>query len=244
MPPYADDGLFVVEERNSIEVVSNECGLLEISVESTCPPIDHDQANQIPFKSLNKRENPMKIGRDMMENDDDSSVESLTDEQLPSLMAASWFSSWSFSSSDTAKQNNQLLSKKPKRSAIKKSDSSRQQQPIHTSRSVSFQSLKIREYNMTLGDHPNSSSGPPIQLDWTHANEKELDLEKYESARLPRRKRKQLKMSYQKREKILEREGFTMDSIKEAWIECVKIRQQRYETLMQGVMSTKVEEAW
>lgn len=115
---------------------------------------------------------------------------------------------------------------------------------IRPSRSVSFNSLTIREHDLTLGDHPSSASGPPVQLDWKPKTVSTMSLEDYENARQPRRKRRQLKLSFQEREDILQTNGFTMDELKDAWMESLKIRQQRYETLIQGSLTTKVEEAW
>lgn len=115
---------------------------------------------------------------------------------------------------------------------------------IQSKRSVSFNSLTVREYDLTLGDHPSSASGPPIQLDWDHKNESVVDLNTYEQERQPRKTRRQLKMSFEERERILQSKGYSMDELKNAWMESLKIRQQRYETVMTGSLTTKVEEAW
>jgi hypothetical protein len=131
----------------------------------------------------------------------------------------------------------------PRKSAMKK-PSNYLGPEIRPSRSVSFNSVTVREHDVTLGDHPSSASGPPIQLDWKLKNESTVDLDRYEENRQPRRKRKQLKMSFQEREEILQSSGFTVDQLKDAWMESLKVRQQRYETLMMGNLTTKMEEAW
>jgi len=128
------------------------------------------------------------------------------------------------------------------KSALKKTY--RESPPIGPSRSVSFNSVQFREHNITLGDHPSSANGPPIQLDWEAKNESTMDLERYEEDRKPRRKRRQLKMSFREREEHLTASGFTIDQLKNAWMEALKIRQQRYETVMTGSISSKMEEAW
>lgn len=111
--------------------------------------------------------------------------------------------------------------------------------------SVQFKSLEIREHQMTLGDHPAASSGPPVTLDWSPSREHVVDLEAYERARSPRRSRRQLRMSYQTRERVLLDDlGFSVDEVKKAWTDAMLIRKQRYETLMQSVFSTQLEEAW
>jgi hypothetical protein len=118
--------------------------------------------------------------------------------------------------------------------------------PSCTKRNVSFQGLEIREYDLTLGDHPSASTGPPIQLDWEYKSQHKIDnLEEYEKARSPRRNRKQLRMPYQERERILfDEKKFSETEVLNAWNEAVKVRKQRYETFTQSLASTKMEEAW
>lgn len=99
-------------------------------------------------------------------------------------------------------------------------------------RSVGFDCLEIHEFYMTLGDHPSAVSGPPVSLDYSQEITKKISLDEYERDREPRRKRKQLKLSYKDRKQILEKHGgFSTDEVNEAWLEALKIRQQRQETL-------------
>eukprot|EP00540_Astrosyne_radiata_P008224 CAMPEP_0116844048 /NCGR_PEP_ID=MMETSP0418-20121206/12446_1 /TAXON_ID=1158023 /ORGANISM="Astrosyne radiata, Strain 13vi08-1A" /LENGTH=236 /DNA_ID=CAMNT_0004474907 /DNA_START=159 /DNA_END=869 /DNA_ORIENTATION=- len=126
------------------------------------------------------------------------------------------------------------------KSAMRRTPSSSSSVP----RSVSFTSLEIREYTMTLGDHPSASSGPPVTLDWTYHSKETRDLDQYEQARGPKRRRKQLKLSLAQREALLVRKGFSMMELKEAWQRSLEVRKQRYETVMQSIVSTKMEEAW
>jgi hypothetical protein len=37
-------------------------------------------------------------------------------------------------------------------------------------RAVEFKTVVIREFGMTLGDHPNAISGPPVRIDWDEAD--------------------------------------------------------------------------
>lgn len=130
--------------------------------------------------------------------------------------------------------------KMPRKSALKKTPNSSN----NSERSVAFNSLKIREYGLTLGDHPSASSGPPMTLDWTPTGEeKVISVDQYERGRQPRRSRKALRMSYQTREAVLEEQGFTMDQVMKAWEESLKIRKQRHETITQSPLSMKMEEA-
>lgn len=112
-------------------------------------------------------------------------------------------------------------------------------------RNVSFNKLCIREYDMTLGDHPSAVTGPPVQLSWDHKPENEIGLEEYERARQPRRNRRQLRLSYKDRERVLFKErGFTPDEVNSAWMEALTIRKQRKETLTLTETQRQVEEAW
>jgi len=112
-------------------------------------------------------------------------------------------------------------------------------------RNVSFSSIQVREYGMTLGDHPVSKSGPPVSLDWNYEREDVVDLDTYEKARQPRRHRRKLKLSYKDREKILLHDrGFSKDEVREAWVAAIEIRKQRRETIARGALNEKVDEAW
>lgn len=123
------------------------------------------------------------------------------------------------------------------KSALRKSTGTRVVTPVPlTQRMVSFSSLDIREYNMTLGDHPSAVSGPPMQLD-TVASERTVGLEEYENSREPRRKRRQLKYSYKERKRYLENEcGYSTSEVQQAWAEALTIRKQRQETLNRGIL--------
>lgn len=117
--------------------------------------------------------------------------------------------------------------------------------PLVSDRSVSFNKLQIREYDMTLGDHPSAVTGPPVQLSWDHKPENVILLEDYERARQPRRNRKQLRLSYKERERVLFNErGFTPEEVNSAWMEALTIRKQRKETLSLTQTQKQMEEAW
>lgn len=135
-------------------------------------------------------------------------------------------------------QTSLVPSSPTRKSALKRSSSTTPR------RTVSFKSLEIRNYNLTLGDHPSASTGPPVMLDWNHEREEVVDLEVYERARQPRRRRRQLKLSLKERQEILTAKGFSISDISKAWEKALEIRKQRYETVMQGLFSTKMEEAW
>lgn len=99
---------------------------------------------------------------------------------------------------------------------------------------------------MTLGNHPSATSGPPVMLDWeSKSNPTVLNLEAYERGRLPRRKRRQLKLSLQQRHQILVKErGFSFEEVKGAWKEALQVRKERKETLERGLALMKWDEVW
>ena len=173
-----------------------------------------------------RMENPIALSRQMSDEPSGSMYETLAESLVFACGGDCGQVAESTSNDDALKP----------RSALKRG-------PSLSQRNVSFKSLEIREYSMTLGDHPSAYTGPPVTLDWSHNNVEIVDLEAYENARKPRRKRKQLKLSSRTRQKLLVDNGFSITDIQLAWQSALEIRKQRYETVMQGFMSTKMEEA-
>lgn len=103
-------------------------------------------------------------------------------------------------------------------------------------RSVSFDTVDIKEFPMTLGDHPSAASGPPVTLDWEKIeSERCVALDDYEASRTPRRSRRQLKLSLRDRKGILQKQ-FSAAEVNKAWQEARQIREQRRETIQRGMM--------
>jgi hypothetical protein len=48
-------------------------------------------------------------------------------------------------------------------------------------RLVRFGSVQVREYNLTVGDHPEVKVGPPIALGWEYTELEPLELDDYEA---------------------------------------------------------------
>jgi hypothetical protein len=130
---------------------------------------------------------------------------------------------------------------------------------ILSDRTVSFSRLEIREFGMTLGDHPSAVSGPPVALDYDGTTASSADkndpksggttpkvvsLEEYERARTPRRPRKQLKLSYHDKCATLQDRGFSLQELHDAWAEAIKIRKQRQETLKQSYTGMLLDDFW
>ena len=82
---------------------------------------------------------------------------------------------------------------------------------------VSFTTISIREYKMTVGDHPCCQYGPPTSLDWEYEEVYDSSLDEYEATRSPRRKHSGMVLYYRKRTSILMAVyGFTEDELRRA----------------------------
>ena len=75
------------------------------------------------------------------------------------------------------------------------------------SKQVSFDTIEIREHNMTLGDNPSCSHGPPLAMEWGHSGRYEMSLDDYEENRGERRRDRQLAIPRHERELILKKSG-------------------------------------
>jgi hypothetical protein len=98
-------------------------------------------------------------------------------------------------------------------------------------RNVSFTSLEIRSYNITLGDAP-TLNGPPISLDWDHSAPETHRIDAYEEARTDRRRSKhEMLMPPSHRRYLLMREaGFPRGEIQKAVEEAKRVAENRRRT--------------
>lgn len=93
---------------------------------------------------------------------------------------------------------------------------------------VRFGKAKVREYSLTVGDHPICKDGLALSLDWNHSAERVYNVDEYE--RIQRRKRntayrgrRTSRLDYWQRREILQRVGsFTNHELS-------KIERQRQE---------------
>lgn len=95
--------------------------------------------------------------------------------------------------------------------------------------------MVILYFFLKLKQHPNAASGPPVRLENRHKSERTVSLEEYEQTRSPRRKRRQMRLSYQDRKDILTKQH-SVDEVNQAWAEARRIRLQREETLRRGLL--------
>mmetsp|Transcript_20487 Transcript_20487/g.44582 ORF Transcript_20487/g.44582 Transcript_20487/m.44582 type:complete len:227 (-) Transcript_20487:112-792(-) len=91
---------------------------------------------------------------------------------------------------------------------------------------VSFDAVKIRSYQQTMGDNPSVSYGPPIQLDWDYEEHNGIDIDAFEADRgLSRRTMRQMHISYYQRKHFLMREcGFTEGEVAKAKKDANKVK--------------------
>merc|ERR1712157_576000 len=95
---------------------------------------------------------------------------------------------------------------------------------------VTFTNVLIREYDITLGDHPECPRGPPVSLSWDFEQSPSIPLEHYESNRYPRRIHGDLVMSDKERKFILLNAGFSKRDIIQATKEVKRIKTLRQYT--------------
>lgn len=95
---------------------------------------------------------------------------------------------------------------------------------------ITFTTLEIREYKITLGDNPGGSHGPPISLDWDYRKSQTqvTTLDEYEDSRPPRRSRPEMHIANDIRQWTLLREkGFSLREINKASKAAELVRIQR-----------------
>ena len=82
---------------------------------------------------------------------------------------------------------------------------------------VEFGSIEIRRHRLVLGDHPDCSYGPPVQLDWECDEASLQHVDDYELTRLPRRHKSNLAINYYQRKQLLMHDlGMSEQEIKNA----------------------------
>lgn len=67
---------------------------------------------------------------------------------------------------------------------------------------VSFSTVDVREYAVTIGDHPYCSSGVPLALDWSVTTFHSVDLAAFEDNHPPRRTRAELVRPWEERREL------------------------------------------
>lgn len=85
-------------------------------------------------------------------------------------------------------------------------------------KNVSFGSIVIRQYSVSLGDNPTCSYGFPVQLDWRYKEVGTISVDEYEDAIGPRRRRsmRQLVLSSHDRRDMLKAAGYSLTEMQQA----------------------------
>lgn len=118
--------------------------------------------------------------------------------------------------------------KNVKVSRSKSETASENHQVLAARRSVTFGVVNIREYDLTLGDHPDCTFGPPMSLDWDYQEVFESSVEYYETNREPRRRPHQMIQNYFRRKNILMAcAGFSEKELKKATKEVERAKFKR-----------------
>ena len=71
--------------------------------------------------------------------------------------------------------------------------------------SVRFSIVQVREYSLTIGDHPCCRSGCPLSLDWDYETKTSVKIDQFEAERAPqRRSRHELITTWDERKAMLQ----------------------------------------
>uniref|UniRef100_A0A7S1ZLI9 Uncharacterized protein n=1 Tax=Trieres chinensis TaxID=1514140 RepID=A0A7S1ZLI9_TRICV len=129
--------------------------------------------------------------------------------------------------SDDANDKDRPSLNRPCSSALYKMGCSRRLScpKIESRRSITFGTVTIRDYEMTLGDHPDCSYGPPVQLGWNYLEYCPLELNEYEMHHSLRRPLKDLVLNYYQRRDLLR--GFDEQTLKAAVKEVKRTQMKR-----------------
>jgi hypothetical protein len=105
---------------------------------------------------------------------------------------------------------------------------------VTPNRNISFGEVTVRNFDRTLGDHPDCEVGPPVTLDWTYEEDEPRDIDAFEIERRVKRMPscKYLSISAARREKLLLRQGFSREELQHAETLCETTREQRMKTVV------------
>mmetsp|Transcript_117183 Transcript_117183/g.164834 ORF Transcript_117183/g.164834 Transcript_117183/m.164834 type:complete len:155 (+) Transcript_117183:28-492(+) len=84
---------------------------------------------------------------------------------------------------------------------------------MSSKKTVSFSTIEIIEFPITLGDNPSVSSGAPLTIEWTPQDRCQFELDVFEKYRPRRRHSSRLAIAPHIREEVLLAHGFGLDEI-------------------------------
>lgn len=104
-------------------------------------------------------------------------------------------------------------------------------------RSVSFDKVKIREFQQVLGDAPGTDDGPSLGLGWNYHEKKETNVDKFEAKRtsmftMGARRKTNGPRSMSPKERIEKacKLGFSLQEIQKNRLQNLKVQEQRMKT--------------
>lgn len=97
-------------------------------------------------------------------------------------------------------------------------------------KSVRFDRVNIREYDVTVGDNPSCSSGVPITLSWKYKVHEGIPLDQYEMQNTTSRGNA-IQLNAGDRYAMLTKNGVPDSEIIEAHEECQRVQKERRETI-------------
>lgn len=91
---------------------------------------------------------------------------------------------WSEFSSSSSFETISPVSSTPSLCSTEESTTSQEEDSSRSERRVQFAKVQVREYALTLGDHPWCENGFPLSLDWKFAQQQDVNIDDYEHERL------------------------------------------------------------
>jgi len=144
-----------------------------------------------------------------------------SDSTTRSTSTGSSLTSWSSVNFDPLIENTPVVPNTPK-----KCESERKK-----SRSVLFDTIHIREYQVTIGDNPSCKDGPPITLHGNFHNSYVVGLEDYEKSRKERKCRRDMFIDSEVRMDLIQKNGCTKKEIYARMTAVRRAQNQRQRTI-------------
>jgi hypothetical protein len=94
---------------------------------------------------------------------------------------------------------------------------------------VSFDKIEIIEFPCTVGDGP--AEGTPVQLDWVPIDRSEFAINFFEFYRPPRRRKHALRLTPERRKRLLLRTGHSLSDIATGELQALTLRRQRAQAI-------------
>ncbi|KAI2489260.1 hypothetical protein MHU86_25333 [Fragilaria crotonensis] len=111
-------------------------------------------------------------------------------------------------------------------------------------KSIVWRDVNVRQYEVTVGDNPSVSSGPPLSINWIyHSPPRRMSVDAFEQARPSRRSQMELVLTREEREDLLENVwNVPRSEISRAVRSILRLKNQRRTTVTNLSTSTKLEE--